>query len=264
MISTRAWRLLGLAATGALTAATPALAQDGRHFYGGLSIGQSRADLDEARIAAGRIPAGVAVGAVSIDQRDTAYKVFGGYQFHPRFALEAGYFNLGRFGLSATTVPAGTIDGEVRLQGVNIDLVGNVPLVGQLSALGRVGAQYARTHDTFTGSGAASVLDPNPSRRKTNYKVGAGLQYAFTPAILARGEIEHYRVRDAVGGPGSVNVLSLSLVFPFGHRPAPPRASRPHRCRPTSPRHPRRRLSSSPRRGPRRSWPWRCPCPAAA
>ena len=213
-------RLARLAGLGSLVAAS-AFAQEGSYYYGGLSIGQSRAKIDEERITANLLAGGLTTTAMARDESDTAYKVFGGYQFSPNFALEGGYFNLGKFGFTSTTVPAGTLDGRIKLHGVNLDLVGTLPLTERFSAIARVGAQYARARDTFSGSGAVSVLNPNPSKRELNLKLGAGLQYAVTPSFLVRGEAERYRINDAVGNHGGVNVFSVSLVFPFGRAPAP-------------------------------------------
>ncbi|MFZ2989552.1 MAG: flagellar motor protein MotB, partial [Ideonella sp.] len=112
-------RLLGLASVGALSALTalPGAAQsfaDPDYFYGGLTVGQSRAAIAEQRIIDSRMPIGVTGTLVSRDEKATGYRVFGGYQFNRYFGLEAGYFNLGKFGMKANTVPAGTLDGQVR------------------------------------------------------------------------------------------------------------------------------------------------------
>ena len=216
---TIALRLLGMAGIGSLVAIT-ANAQDGGYYYGGASIGQSRARIDEERITASLLAGGLRTTAMTKDERSTGYKLFGGYQFNRNIALEAGYFDLGRFGFTSTTLPTGTLNGQIRLQGVNLDLVGSVPLSERWSVLGRVGAQSARARDNFTGSGAVIVSNPNPSKRDTGYKFGAGLQYAFTPSLLVRAEGERYRVNDAVGNHGTINLFSLSLVFPFGRAPA--------------------------------------------
>jgi len=218
MNSTRTLRLIALAGLGLLLGA--ANAQEGGYFYGGLSVGQSRANIDEARITAGLVGAGLTTTAFTRDEHDTANKLFGGYQVNRYFGVEAGYFDLGKFSFRATTSPAGTLDGQIRLQGLNLDLIGSLPLTERLAAIGRVGAQAARARDNFSGSGAVGVLNPNPSAREVNYKVGAGLQYTVSPGFLVRGEAEHYRVNDAVGNHGGVNVYSVSLVFPFGRAPA--------------------------------------------
>lgn len=222
-----ALHLLRLAGVGSLVAmaVSPARAQDA-YYYGGISLGQSRAKIDEPRITATLLNGGLATTSMSRDEHDTAYKVFGGYQFNKNFAVEAGYFNLGKFGFSATTVPAGTLNGQIKLQGVNLDLVGLLPVTDSLSVIGRVGAQYANARDSFSGTGAVSVLNPNPSKRSASYKFGAGLQYEITPSILVRGEAERYRINDAVGNRGDVNLFSVSLVIPFGRTPASsPRSS---------------------------------------
>jgi OOP family OmpA-OmpF porin len=220
MNSINALRLLGLAGLGALFAA-PSFAQDDSYFYGGLSVGRSQAKIDEARITASLLGGGLSTTAMTRDERDTGYKLFGGYQFNRHVALEGGYFNLGRFGFQSTTVPTGTLNGQIKLQGLNLDLVGTLPIAGRLSALGRVGGQYADARDRFSGTGAVSVLNPNPSKRAFNYKFGAGLQYEVTSSLLIRGEAERYRINDAVGNHGDVNLYSVSLVFPLGRADAP-------------------------------------------
>ena len=227
MTSNQILRLLALASLGSLIAA-PSFAQEGGYYYGGLSLGQSRAKIDEERITASLLAAGFTSTGFTRDESDTAYKLFGGYQFNRYFGLEAGYFNLGKFGFTATTTPPGTLNGSIKLQGLNLDLVGTLPLSERFAVIGRVGAQAARSRDSFSGTGAVTVGNPNPSARDTTYKVGAGLQYAFSPSFLVRGEAERYRVNDAVGNHGDVDMVSISLVFPFGRTAAPaPRAAAP-------------------------------------
>ncbi len=228
MNKTNALRGIGFAGLGSLMtiAAAPAWAQEGGYFYGGASLGQSRAKIDEERITATLLGAGLTTTSMTLDEQNTAYKLFGGYQFNRNFALEGGYFNLGKFGFSSTTVPTGALNGQIKVQGLNLDLVGTLPLTGGLSAIGRVGAQYADARDTFSGSGAVNVLNPSPSKRAANYKFGAGLQYEITPSFLVRAEAERYRINDAVGNHGDVNLFSVSLVIPFGRTPAAaPRAT---------------------------------------
>ena len=58
---------------------------------------------------------------------------------------------------------------------------------------------------------------------------GKGRQYDFTPSLGLRLEAERYRVNDAVGNKGDVDLVSLGLVYRFGApTPAPaPRAAVP-------------------------------------
>lgn len=200
-------------------------AQETAYAYGGFSVGQARAKLEAERNVADRLPAGVLAEAISKDERDTGYKLFLGYQMNRNWALEAGYFQLGRFSLAARTQPTGQLDGRFDMKGVNLDLVGSLPLAEGWSVLGRIGAQFNRTRTHFEGSGAALAGSGDPSRRDSNLKIGAGLQYAMGSSMALRAELERYRVRDALGQHIPVQLLSLSLVFPFGGAAAAPRYS---------------------------------------
>lgn len=187
-------------------------------WYGGLNIGQSRAKIDNANITGNLLGGGFATSSISNDDRDSGYKLFAGYKFNRNFALEGGYFDLGRFGFAATTVPAGALNGSIRLNGLNLDAVGILPITEKFSAFGRVGVIYAEARDSFSGTGAVSVLNPNPSKREANLKFGAGLQYDFTQSIGMRLEAERYRINDAVSGKGDIDLLSVGLVYRFSAR----------------------------------------------
>ena len=186
-------------------------------WIGGLSIGQSNAKIDNDRITNQLLGAGFTSATISDDSDDTAFKIFGGYKFNKNFALEGGYFNLGQFGYTATTVPAGTLSGTIKLKGLNLDAVGILPITEKFSAFGRVGVNYAEAKDNFSSSGAvATPTDPSPSKRDANYKAGLGLQYDLTETVGLRGEWERYRINDAVGNDGDINMYSLGVVVMFG------------------------------------------------
>lgn len=220
-------RAAGLITLTAL-ASSLALAQETSGWYAGGNIGRSAATIDNPRIIDNLLSKGLATTSMSNDDRDTGGKIFGGYQFNKNFALEAGYFDLGRFSFAATTAPPGTLNGNIRLRGVNLDAVGILPLTEKFSALGRIGLNYAQARDGFSGTGAVFVTNPNPSKRDTNLKVGVGLMYAFTDSLAMRLEAERYRINDAVGNRGNVDMVSLGLVYRFGAKAQTPvRAAAP-------------------------------------
>ena len=215
------FNVLAIAAAATLSAlfAAPASAQSEPYYYLGLSGGQSRGQIDESRISSRLIGPGLTINSITSQERDMAWKAFGGYQFNRYLAVEAGFFSLGSFDFTTTTTPAGKLQGQTKVQGINLDLVATMPISDRLSGLARVGGQYARTRGEYTGSGAVGPFHNTPSDRRTNLKVGLGLQYEFSPAFLMRGEVERYRVSDAMGGRDPVNAFTLSAVFPFGRAP---------------------------------------------
>ena len=198
---------------------------DSPGLYAGASVGSTKATIDDARITSGLLANGFSAVSIADDGHSAGYKIFGGYQFNQNFALEGGYFDLGKHGFAATTVPTGSLRGEMKLRGLNLDLVGTLPITERFSALARVGANYARASDTFSGSGAVGVNDPYPSKRGTNLKLGVGLQFALTDSLAMRAELERYRAHDAVGNRGDVDMVSVGLVYRFGGPPAVPVAS---------------------------------------
>lgn len=223
----RASGTLSLAALAVITSQF-AMADD-TGWYAGANVGQSRAKIDDERISRNLLGSGFTSISINDDDRDTGYKIFGGYQFNKNFALEGGYFDLGKFGFTATTVPAGELNGNIKLKGLNLDAVGILPITEKFSAFGRVGVNYAEAKDSFTGTGAVRVTNPNPSKRDTNYKFGLGVQYALTESLAVRAEVERYRINDAVGNKGDIDLISAGLVYRFGGKtPAPaPRAIAP-------------------------------------
>lgn len=190
--------------------------------YLGVNAGQSMSDLDHEKMAGSALGSGVGTSAFSADERDMGYKVFGGYQFNRFFALEGGYFNLGKFDFHSDTVPAGTVRGDIELQGLNLDAVGLLPITNTLSAFARVGVTRVEANDNFRGTGAAIIADPSNTHRETSYKFGGGLQYALTDSVAVRAEAERYRVNDARGEDGDVDLFSVGVLYRFGQKkPAP-------------------------------------------
>ena len=209
-------RLACLATLGAALAGA-AHSQEANYYYFGLSAGQSHSQLSEDATNSSIFGAASGAAVNGREPQDTAYKIFGGYQFNRNFALEGGYFNLGKFTYGAAA-PGGTLGGTYEAEGLNMDVIGTLPLGERFSAFGRIGAQYAHTHDSFSGTGTLTPPTSNPSKNETNLKVGVGLQYDISPSMQLRGEAERYRINDAFDNRGDVNVFSLSLVFPIGRK----------------------------------------------
>ncbi|OIO66971.1 MAG: hypothetical protein AUJ57_12085 [Zetaproteobacteria bacterium CG1_02_53_45] len=189
-----------------------AMAAEDSSWYIGASAGQSISQINSARIASQLNGAGVTTTSIGEDNRGFGWKTFGGYQLNENFAIESGFFDLGRFGFRSTTAPAGTLNGDLKAQGVNLDLVGIIPFNEALSAFGRAGLTYAKASDSFTGTRA--VIATN--RKAWNYKFGAGLQYDFIPSLGIRIEAERYRIKDPFAGNNNIDLYSAGLVYRFG------------------------------------------------
>ena len=214
-------------------------------WYAGAGLGQGRATIDDERIARSLTANGASLDAFTTDQRDLGYKVFIGKKFNRYFAIEGGYFDLGKFGFQANTSGngSGVLRGETKFRGVNLDLIGHLPLTERLSALARIGGQYGRSTATFSGNRLNAVTAPNPEKEeKFQAKVGLGLQYQLNDAWAVRGEVERYRLRDPLGNRGEMDLASISLIRAFGRpaartipAPAPAPVAAPQEVQPVAP-----------------------------
>ena len=109
-------RLLIATAVGALCASA-AMADDDAYWYGAFAAGQSRVRIDENRITEDLLAGGLATTQFTRNQTHFAWEVFGGYHFNKYFALESGYFNLGKFSFTSVTAPPGKLSGEIKVHG---------------------------------------------------------------------------------------------------------------------------------------------------
>lgn len=202
---------VGLAVLGA-SLGTPAAAQLAPGWYLGGNIGRTYGHFDNG--AAVAVPPDE-VTSITGDKHETAWKLFGGYQFQRYFATEFGYYDLGRynFGYTATT---GTFNANSRIQGLNLDLVGTLPFGYGFTGLARIGAAWTRARTDVSTTGGIPDFGGSHSRRDWGPKVGLGLEYAITPNWAVRGEWERYRITEPVRGRSNLDMASIGIVYRFG------------------------------------------------
>ena len=210
--------------TFAVLASTSALADDPLGWYVGGNVGPTSAGFNQpsAATAAALTGPGFIVNSYSERKRDKfGYKLYGGYQLNRNFAIEGGYFDLGDSRYTFNTTPGGSLSGETSVKGVNLDLVGILPITDKFSVLGRVGAAHARSRTHFSNAGAVPFNGSRPSSSDTNVKYGVGMQYAFTDQLAVRGEYERYRITDPIRNKGHIDQVSVGLVYHFGEKARP-------------------------------------------
>lgn len=213
--------LVAIAVAGAFSGSLVSAQQVLGPYVGG-NIGQTKADFSSNSINNRLIGQGLTINSRTFDNRDTGYKLFGGYQFHPNLAVEAGYFDLGSFSYGFNTTPLGSFSGNTKVKGLNLDLVGTLPISDRFSVFGRAGAAYAQTRSNFINTGAVAFNNSSTRNNDTNLKIGIGLQYAITEALSLRAELERYRINDPVRNRGYVDMASLGLIYRFGAKAPTP------------------------------------------
>jgi len=207
---------LSLLALALVSSQAATAADDG--WYAGLSLGESHVNIDESRIIARLLNDGFTSASLRENDKDFSYKVLGGYQFNRHFAMEGGYFNLGRFGYNAEMEPTASTRGDTRMKGLNLDLVGILPISESFSVFGRAGAIYGQTRTRFFGQGPVTVDPSRASEREVSHKYGVGLQYNLSPSVTMRIEAERYRMDDAIDRTGDIDVFTVGAVYRFARQ----------------------------------------------
>lgn len=162
----------------------------GRSGYVGLSLGASDYDVNCG-------------GGGPCDEPDVGGKVFTGGMFDRFFGLELAYLNLGWTERGAA---------RSRAQGVNLSLVGRIPLHGDRVALfAKGGGTYGRTN-TVASPGSGIV---GGSENGFGASFGAGFSFQTAPNWGVVVEWERHRFDFAGDNREWVDFASVGLKYQF-------------------------------------------------
>ncbi len=158
--------------------------------YIGLNAGQSDFSL------------GNGTGLFPSDSKDTAYSIHGGSYFNNNFGLELGYTNFGKIDRAG---------GSTKAEGINLSLVGRLPLSPQFNLLGKIGTTYGRTDvSALPGSGVASGRESD-----FGLSYGLGAEYAFNPNWSAVLQYDQHDLKFAGSGNDRISATTLGVRYRF-------------------------------------------------
>lgn len=158
--------------------------------YVGVNAGSSFFDL------------GSGIGAFNDDDNGSAYSIYGGSYFNPNFGLELGYHDFGKI------TRAG---GESKAYGLNLSLIGRVPVGQSFSITGRVGGTYGRTE--VSSAAASGIQAGKESGFGVSY--GLGAEYAFTNNLSGVVQYDEHYMKFVGSGRDNVGVASIGLKYRF-------------------------------------------------
>jgi len=171
--------------------------------YVGFSAGQ--ADVDESMAIPGLVDPGGRV-----DGKDGAFKLFGGYQLNPNFALEAAFVDLGDVSYSGNFTDgfgtAPVTGGRIQNSGINLSAVGVVPLGQSFVVFGKVGMflWYSEASDVTGGFRFYSEEDG------ADLSLGLGASFALGPRVSLRAEWERFDMSNT-----DVDLVTVGFAFRF-------------------------------------------------
>ena len=185
-----------------LLAAAPAMAQESG-LYLGAALGQAK-------------HADTCQGAnLSCDDKDTAWKIYGGYQFNRFFAAEIGYADLGRSAAGAN-VGGIIVNPTFEVTAFELSGIGFLPVLDRLALFMRLGVYRAETELGGTGTAFGITVPVSGKDSNSDLTFGLGIQYSFTRNLGVRGEWQQYmKVGGGNTGESDIDVLSAAFVFRF-------------------------------------------------
>lgn len=184
-------------------------------WYAGVSLGQSKVDSDASQLKSDLEALGATGVAASVDDSDTGWKLFGGYQVNKNFAVEAAYVNLGSFTSNATyaTLAGSPYRSKTDGDGYLLSVVGTLPVNETFAVFAKAGV-FAWNLEATASTTLASA---NTSADGTDMAYGLGVNWRISKQMGLRAEWD--RFQDVGGGNNfnkhDVDLYSLGAVFHF-------------------------------------------------
>ena len=145
---------------------------------------------------------GNGIGVFGSDQGDKSYSLRGGRYFSENLGLELGYTDFGAVNRAG---------GRTKADGINISLIGKMPLKPAINLLGKVGATYSRTD--VSSNPASGVVAGSEGGFGLSY--GMGVEYVFAPKWSATLQYESQDMAFAGARKERVGATSLSARYQF-------------------------------------------------
>lgn len=142
-------------------------------------------------------------GLFGSDKRTTAYNIYmGGYFDNSNLGMELGYTDFGR------VTRAG---GNTKVDGVNLSLIGKIPMGKYFNLLGKAGGTYARS-DVSSAAGSGVTAG---SETSFDWSYGVGGELALSPQLSAVLQYNEHRVKYAGDVRDTIKVTSLGLRYSY-------------------------------------------------
>jgi OmpA-OmpF porin, OOP family len=159
--------------------------------YIGLSAGLTEYKLNDG------------TGLFGSDSRTNTTSVFAGSYFRDsNLGMELGYTDFGRVSRAGGTTKA---------DGINLSLIGRIPLGSSLNLLGKVGTTYSRTDvSSAAGSGVTSG-----SETGFDWSYGVGAEYALSRQWSGVAQYDEAYVKYAGNVHERIKVTSIGIRYRY-------------------------------------------------
>jgi OOP family OmpA-OmpF porin len=159
--------------------------------YVGVSGGASFYDVDCA-------------GTASCDKNGSSFKLYGGYNINPNFAIEGGYTSLGK-----ATASFDDLRAEAKASGFEIAGVGKFPAAQNLELFVKLGLSVMTGEAVISGPVSGTAEEDS-----AELLAGFGLSYNINKQAAVRAEYETRNVKFP-GDKATVGNFTVGVTFKF-------------------------------------------------
>jgi len=152
-------------------------------------------------------------GTADLSRPITAFGVFGGQQQGQAYGVALGNYFVGtNYGVEVSYADFGSVTrygGNSTVDGINLSLIGRLPLGDSFNVLGKVGTTYSRT--TVTTDLANSALAG--SEHGYDWAYGLGGEYKINPSWGATLQYAEHYVKYPSTGSERISSTTLGLRY---------------------------------------------------
>lgn len=190
-------------------------ASEENKFYAGFNIGKAEANTT------------VNIGTATLDEKDTAWKVYSGYKFNNYFSAELFYADLGEGSLSGnngdTFTYSGTtynfiVDGAsiaTESKSLGLNFVASYPINKYFEPFAKIGIHR---WDVDMSVGASTIPTSSASDKGTDLVYGAGFDIPISKNLMFRAEWERFEMDPSLQGIKTmeeIEFLSVGIAYKF-------------------------------------------------
>lgn len=205
----------------ALASLTVEAAESG--LYAGVAAGLSSTQVDrqqeERDLNEALALSGITARLTTVDTKDTALKVYGGYRITRHWAVEAAFQNLGEVteGFDITSGGSGTGDLRFKVQGFQLSGVALAPLGEHFTLFAKAGVNFWDVKSTIKVTGPGGTVSDQVLASGVSPQFGLGALYRLSDRLSLRAEWERaLNVGDeSKTGQADFSVYTLGLQYAF-------------------------------------------------
>jgi hypothetical protein len=154
-------------------------------------------------------------GTSDLSRPITAFGVFAGERQSQAYGIAMGNFFAGQnYGFEVGYTDFGSVGrygGSTKVDGINLSLLGRMPLGANFNLLGKVGTTYSRT-DVSTDIQHANMRG---SERGFDWSYGVGAEYVINPQWSATLQYDEHYVKYPNSGNERVSSTTLGARFHY-------------------------------------------------